>query len=130
MENRPGAGGNIGAHAVAVAKPDGYTMLLGFDGTMVINPHVYENVSFDTLKDFAPIGKICDIDLVLVANPALGAKTISDVVALSKKESGGISVGASGTGSTAHLLLELLKQQTGANRSTFPTKAPVPRSSR
>ena len=84
-ENKAGASGNIGASFVANANPDGYTLLVGFDGTLVINPHIYEKIPFNTLKDFAPIGKIGDAALILLANPSLNAKTVKEVVALSLK---------------------------------------------
>jgi tripartite-type tricarboxylate transporter receptor subunit TctC len=76
VENRPGASGNIGTQAVAEAPADGYTLLLGFDGTMVINPHVFARVPFDTLADFAPVTKLGDATLILVAHPAVPAKTL------------------------------------------------------
>src|SRR5512134_2983343 len=65
VENRAGASGNIGTQAVVAAPPDGYTLVLGFDGTLVINPHVFASVPFDTLKDLAPVGKIGDADLII-----------------------------------------------------------------
>jgi tripartite-type tricarboxylate transporter receptor subunit TctC len=74
VENRPGASGNIGTQAVAQAAPDGYLLLLGFDGTMVINPQVFARMPFDTLKDFAPVTKLGDATLILVAHPSLPAK--------------------------------------------------------
>ena len=126
VENKPGAGGNIGAQYVALSQPDGYTLLLAYDGTMVINPHVYAKVPFDTLKDFAPVGKIGDIGLLIVANPKLGAKNLHEVVSLSKSHAGGLSVGTTGTGSTAHLLVELIKQRTGANLVHIPYKGAGP----
>src|SRR5205814_3023543 len=84
VENRPGASGNIGTHQVAQAPADGYTLLLGFDGTMVINPHVFPKIPFDTLKDFAPVTKLGDATLILVAHPSLPAKTLQEMIALAK----------------------------------------------
>jgi tripartite-type tricarboxylate transporter receptor subunit TctC len=122
VENKPGASGNIGTAQVANAEPDGYTLVLGFDGTMVINPHVFEKIPFDTLKDFAPVGKIGNAILILVANPALPAKTLQEVVALSKQQSGGLSYGTSGIGGTPHIAGELLNQQTNAKLLHVPYK--------
>lgn len=122
VDNKPGASGNIGTQMVATAEPDGYTLLLGFDGTLVINPHVFPKVGFDTLKDFAPIGKIGDAILILVSHPAVSAKTLKEVIALSKTQSGGLSYGTSGTGGTPHIAGELLKQRTGANLTHIPYK--------
>lgn len=122
VDNKPGASGNIGTQMVATAEPDGYTLLLGFDGTLVINPHVFPKVGFDTAKDFAPIGKIGDAILILVSHPGVSAKTLQEVIALSKTQSGGLSYGTSGTGGTPHIAGELLKQRTGANLVHIPYK--------
>jgi tripartite-type tricarboxylate transporter receptor subunit TctC len=122
VDNKPGASGNIGSQMVATAEPDGYTLLLGFDGTLVINPHVFPKVGFDTMKDFAPIGKIGDAVLILVANPSAPIKTLKDVISLSKTQSGGLSYGTSGTGGTPHIAGELLKDRTGANLVHIPYK--------
>ena len=122
VDNRPGASGNIGTQQVAAAEPDGYTLVLGFDGTLVINPHVFEKVPFNTTRDFAPVGKIGDAILILVANPAVAATTLKDVVALSKSQAGGLSYGTSGTGGTPHIAGELLKLRTGANLVHVPYK--------
>ncbi|HKO67836.1 MAG TPA: tripartite tricarboxylate transporter substrate binding protein [Burkholderiaceae bacterium] len=122
VDNRPGASGNIGTQQVAASDPDGYTLLLGFDGTMVINPHVFDKVPFNTLRDFAPVGKIGDAILILVAHPGLPAKNLRDVLALSKTQSGGLFYGTSGTGGTPHIAGELLKQRTGANLTHVPYK--------
>jgi tripartite-type tricarboxylate transporter receptor subunit TctC len=115
VDNRPGASGNIGTAGVAAAEPDGYTLLLGFDGTMVINPNVIKSVPFDTLKDFASIGKIGDAKLILVASTNLKANTLTEVIELSKKDPNGLSYGTSGVGSTPHLGGSMLNIRTGAN---------------
>ncbi len=125
-DNRPGASGNIGSLAVAIAEPDGYTLLLALDGSMVINPHVYENVKFNPVKDFAPVGKIGDSTIILVAHPSLKAKDLREVVALSKSEPGGLSYGTSGTGSITHIAGELLRQRSGANLTHVPYKGGGP----
>jgi tripartite-type tricarboxylate transporter receptor subunit TctC len=122
-ENKAGASGNIGASFVANANPDGYTLLVGFDGTLVINPHIYEKIPFNTIRDFAPIGKIGDAALILLANPSLNAKTVKEVVALSLKEPNGLSYATSGIGVTPHIAGELLKQKTNANLVSIPYKS-------
>src|SRR5207249_8142340 len=76
VENRPGASGNIGTEQVARSAPDGHTLLLGFDGTMVINPHVFAKIPFDTLRDFAPVTKLGDATLILVAHPSVPANSL------------------------------------------------------
>jgi len=118
VENRPGASGNLGTAAVAAAAPDGYTLLLGFDGTMVINPHVYSSLPWDTLRDFAPVTKLGDATLILVAHPSVPAQSITDLVALKKP----FSYGSAGTGSTPHLAGELLAQRTGIALTHVPYK--------
>lgn len=122
VDNKPGASGNIGTQIVATSEPDGYTLLLGFDGTLVINPHVFPKVGFDPIKDLAPIGKIGDAVLILVSNPAVPAKTLKEIIALSKSQANGLSYGTSGTGGTPHIGGELLKLRTGANLTHIPYK--------
>lgn len=122
IENRPGASGNIGTQSVATAAPDGHTLVLGFDGTLVINPHVFAKVPFDTLKDFVPVSKIGDTALVIVTHPSVPAKTLTELIAYSKSLPGGLSYGSSGTGGTPHIAAEMLKVKTGANFLHVPYK--------
>jgi tripartite-type tricarboxylate transporter receptor subunit TctC len=124
VENRPGASGNIGSAQVAQSAADGYTLLLGFDGTMVINPHVFPKTGFDTLKDFAPVTKLGDATLILVAHPSLPAKTLQEMLQLAKTKP--LPYGTSGTGGTPHLAGEMLKQRTGAQLEHVPYKGGGP----
>jgi tripartite-type tricarboxylate transporter receptor subunit TctC len=120
VENRPGASGNIGTQQVAASAPDGYTLLLGFDGTMVVNPHVYAKLPFDTLRDFAPVTKLGDATLILVAHPSVPAKDLRELLQIAKKQN--FSYGSAGTGSTPHLAGELLAQRTGIGLTHVPYK--------
>src|SRR5207244_5558946 len=93
VENKPGASGNIGTQLVAGSPPDGYTLVLGFDGTLVINPHVFANFPIDVTKDLAPVGKIGDAALIIVAHPSFPAKTLQELIAYSKTQPNGVAYG-------------------------------------
>ncbi len=123
VENRPGGSGNPGTQYVAQSAPDGYTLLLAFDGTMVINPFVFPKIPFDTVKDFAPVTKLGDAALVLVAHPSVPAKNFAELMAYSKANPGKLSFGHSGTGGTTHVAGELLKQRTGLDMTHIPYKS-------
>ena len=122
VENKPGASGNIGTQLAVNAPPDGYTLVLGFDGTLVINPHVFANFPFDVTTELAPIGKIGDATLILVAHPSFPPRTLKELIEYSKKQPNGVSYGTSGVGGTPHIAGELLKLRTGANLTHIPYK--------
>jgi len=121
VENRAGASGNIGTEMVARAAPDGYTLLLAFDGTIAINPHVYAKTGFDPVKDFAPITKIGNSTQILVAKPALPVSSLSDLMARGKAM-GTLNYGSSGTASPGHVSGEMLRIASGLALTHIPYK--------
>jgi tripartite-type tricarboxylate transporter receptor subunit TctC len=126
VDNRPGASGLVSGQLLAKAEPDGYTIMLGYNGLLAINPHVVRDMPYDTLKAIQPIGKIGEYPSLLCANPALGFKTWSDVAAASRSRAGGLSYGTSGIGGAEHLLGVLLTMRTGANLVHVPYKGAGP----
>lgn len=122
VENKPGATGNIGSAIVASSDPDGYTLVYGYDGTMVVNPHISKNMPFDPLKDFAPVGKVGETVLILVSYPKFEAQTVKDIIELSKQPGKTVTYGSSGVGSPQHVGMELLNQQTGSKLVHVPYK--------
>ena len=110
IDNRPGAGGTVGTRAVAKSAPDGYTLLLGYTGTLAIGPSLYKNVGYDPRKDFAPVGMIGNAPNSLVVNPDFPAKTLAELIAYAKANPGKLNYGTAGPGSLHHISGALLEQ--------------------
>ena len=120
VENRPGAGGNVGANAVAKAAPDGYTLLVASTG-LAMAPSMYRKLPFDPLKDLAATSQIMSVYFVLVANPGMPA-TLKELVALAKSQPGKLNYGHTGLGGSPHLIGEMLRAATGINIVLVPYK--------
>jgi tripartite-type tricarboxylate transporter receptor subunit TctC len=121
VDNRPGASGNMGTQVVVSSAPDGYTLVLGFDGTLVINPHILKG-AYDPITDLSPVGKIGDAILILVAHSSFPPRTLQEVIEYSKKQPNGVSFGTSGIGGTPHIAGELLNLRTGSKLVHVPYK--------
>jgi tripartite-type tricarboxylate transporter receptor subunit TctC len=126
VDNRAGAGGTIGARAVAKAEPDGYTLMLGHTGTTSINPSLYANAGYDPRKDFTPIGLIATMPVALIANPTFPAKTVADVIALAKKDPGKLNFGTAPVGTGGYLTAEYFKSVTGLDMQIVPYRGTAP----
>lgn len=126
VENKPGAGGNIGAEAAARAAPDGYTFLIAANNVLAINPSLYDKVPFDPLKDFAPVTLFGTLPILLVVNPSVPANSIQELIALGKSSPDGLIYASGGSGTPQHLSAELLKSMTGAKLVHIPYKGNAP----
>lgn len=122
VENRGGAGGNIGAGYVAKSAPDGYTLLLGNLGVLAINPALYKEVPFDSIKSFDPISLVGGTPLLLVVHPSVPAKSVRELIALAKARPGKLNFASAGTGGPTHLAGEMLKSDAGINLVHVPYK--------
>jgi len=126
IDNRPGAGGNIGADAAAKSPPDGYTLFLSTNAPLTINVAAYQNLKYDPLRDFAPITVAGENAVLLVTNPSLPATSIEELIALAKAKPGELSAGTSGLGTTAHLSLALFNKMAGIEIRHIPYRGGVP----
>ena len=126
IENRPGAGGSIGAEAAARAAPDGYTLLMGHIGTLAVNPSLYPKLGYDPLKSFVPVAWVARVTNVLVVNPAVPAQTVQELVKLARDQPGRLRYGSGGNGSAAHLATEYFKLRTQTDIVHVPYKGTGP----
>ena len=130
VDNKPGAGGNLGAADVAKSAPDGYTLLMGTVGTHAINAALYPKMPYDPVKDFVPVTLMAGVPNVLVMNPALAAKfnilTVADFIKVAKANPGKFNMASSGNGTSIHLSGELFKSMTGTYMVHFPYRGSGP----
>jgi tripartite-type tricarboxylate transporter receptor subunit TctC len=126
VDNRPGAGGNIGMDLVAKSPADGYTLVLGSFGPMIISPYVYSKLPYDTVKDFTPITLGATSWFFLVVHPSSPAKSVKELIALAKAKPEGLTFSSSGNASPSHLAGELLRSAAGINLTHVPYKGGAP----
>ncbi|MDP1692020.1 MAG: tripartite tricarboxylate transporter substrate binding protein [Burkholderiaceae bacterium] len=126
IENRPGAGGNVGAEAVAKSAPDGYTLLVGTSSSHGVNVSLYPKMPYDAVRDFAPITLIGHVPFILMAHPSLGVRSVSELVQLARAKPGQISYASSGNGTSSHLAMEMLKTMAAVNILHVPYKGTAP----
>jgi tripartite-type tricarboxylate transporter receptor subunit TctC len=126
VDNKPGAGGNIGADLVAKAPADGYTILMGAVATHAINPTLYASIPYDPVKDFAPITQVASTPNVLVVNPSVPASNVREFIAHAKANPNQLNFGSGSTGSAGHLAGELFKAQAGVQMTHVPYKGAAP----
>ena len=127
IDNRAGAGGNIGAEIVAKAPPDGYTMLMGFVGTHAINSSLYRSMPFDAVKDFEPVALVAMVTIILVVHPSVPVKTVKELIALANAKPGELSFGSPGNGTPQHLAGELFNTMTAVKLVHVPSKGNLSR---
>ena len=126
IENRPGANGNVAMEIAAKAPADGYTLLLAADAQIVINPHFYRELPFDTLKDLAPVASLINTQMVLAVNPSLPVNTLPQFIEYARRATPPLAYGSIGNGSQHHLVMEMLKQRAGIDLLHVPFKGGGP----
>jgi tripartite-type tricarboxylate transporter receptor subunit TctC len=122
IENKPGAGGNIGTELVVRSAPDGYTLIIDSVGPIAVNPTLYKGLSYNPLTDLVPIVQIADVPNVLVVHPSLGVKNFDDFVAYAKANSGRLNYGSTGIGTSSHLSAYMLSKRVGIEMTHVPYK--------
>jgi tripartite-type tricarboxylate transporter receptor subunit TctC len=125
-DNRAGAGGSIGAEVAAKSPPDGYTLVIGHIGTLAVNPTLYRRLAYNPTTDFAPISTIAKVANIMVVHPSLPAKSVSELLALVRKQPGALAYGSGGTGGAGHLATEYFKLMAKVDMVHVPYKGTGP----
>ena len=126
VENKPGAGGNLGGEIAAKSPPDGYTLFMTTSGIQAINPALYTKMNYDPNKDFVPVVALVSLDNVLVVNPAVKVTSVKELIDAAKAQPGMISAASSGSGTSIHMSLEMFKHLTGTDLLHIPYKGSAP----
>ncbi|HEX6004849.1 MAG TPA: tripartite tricarboxylate transporter substrate binding protein [Burkholderiales bacterium] len=126
VENRPGGGGNVGAALVAKATPDGHTLLVGSSGPLSVNPVVFRDIPYDSVKDFAPVSLVQIVPLVVLVGPKFNVASVKELIARAKAQPGKITMASAGSGTTNHFAIELFSSLTGAKFLHVPYKGSGP----
>jgi tripartite-type tricarboxylate transporter receptor subunit TctC len=126
IDNRPGAGGTVGSRQVAKSAPDGYTIVLGYTGTLAIGPSLFPNVGYDVRKDFAPIGRIASAPNTLAVHPSFAVHSVPELIAYAKANPGKVNYGSAGVGTVGHVGGELLATRAGIKLTHIPYKGTGP----
>ena len=126
VENRPGGGGNVGAGLVAKATPDGHTLLVGSSGPLSVNPVVFKDIPYDSVKDFAPVSLVQIVPLVVLVSPRFSIGSVKELIGRAKAQPGKITMASAGSGTTNHFAIELFSSMTGAKFLHVPYKGSGP----
>ena len=127
VENRGGAGGTVGSEVVARSAPDGYTLMMGHIGTLAVNPSLYRNLTFDTVTSFDPVTMVAIVPNILAVNPRkVAANNVGELIALARRQPGGLTYGSGGNGSAAHIAMVAFMQATGTQMEHVPYRGTAP----
>jgi tripartite-type tricarboxylate transporter receptor subunit TctC len=126
IDNRPGASATLAMQAAARAAPDGYTLVMGHLGTLAVNPALFQKLSYDPIRDFAPISLVANVPAMLVVHPSLPARSVKQLIAIAKARPGELNYGSSGAGGTPHLAVEYFKLLSGVDIVQVPYKGAGP----
>jgi len=126
IENKAGAGGNIGTEFVARSAADGYTLLYAYPGPLVVNPSLYKNLGYDPLRDFVPVSLLVSYSMVLAVNSGIPAKNVAELISVAKRSPQPLTYGSAGNATTSHLIMELFRREAGIDMLHIPYKGAAP----